>query len=108
MRILPWAITAAVLVHGTAYADNNQVQTGPVPNWATPSELMPVPDNASGLVFVRRQDILIHLDEKGQEQYFGYRIKILHPNALQIGNLSISWNPASGAPVIHTIKVYRG
>lgn len=108
LRILPWAITAAVLVHGTAYADNNQVQTGPVPNWATPSELMPVPDNASGLVFVRRQDILIHLDEKGQEQYFGYRIKILHPNALQIGNLSISWNPASGVPVIHTIKVYRG
>lgn len=97
-----------MLAHGTAYADNNQVQNGPAPNWVTPSEPLPVPDNASGLVFVRRQDALIHLDAKGQEQYFGYRIKILHSNALQIGNIAISWNPASGAPVVHSIKVYRG
>jgi transglutaminase-like putative cysteine protease len=56
---------------------------------------------------MRRQDVLVHLDEQGQEQYLGYRIKILHPNALQFGNLSIAWNPASGTPSVHVIKIYR-
>lgn len=57
---------------------------------------------------MRRQDVVVHLDEKGQGQYFGYRVKILHSNALQFGNLSITWNPAAGPPTVHVIKVYRG
>ncbi|MEK6637487.1 MAG: DUF3857 domain-containing protein [Pseudomonadota bacterium] len=68
---------------------------------------MSVPTDASGLIFVRRQDTLIHLDEQGQAHYVGYRIKILHPSALQLGNLSISWNPAAGAPTVHAIRVHR-
>lgn len=79
-----------------------------MPEWVVPSELLPVPDDSSGLVFVRRQDALIHLDEQGQAQYLGYRIRILHPNALQIGNISTAWNPASGSPVVHLVKVHRG
>lgn len=107
MRYIFSILIASILFHGSAYAQNNQVQRGPIPAWVDPSVLMAVPADASGLVFVRRSDILVHLDAKGQEQYIGYRIKILHPNALQIGNLSISWNPESGAPTVHTIKVYR-
>jgi transglutaminase-like putative cysteine protease len=72
-----------------------------------PSELMPVPEDASGLFFARRQDLLVHLDEQGQAHYLGYRIKILHPNALQLGNLSIAWNPSAGAPIVHAIRVHR-
>lgn len=68
---------------------------------------MPVPSNASGLVFVRRQDFLMHLDEHGQKQYLGYRMKILHPNALQLGNVSLVWNPASGVPQVHAITIHR-
>jgi hypothetical protein len=59
-------------------------------------------------VFIRRQDVLVHLNSKGQEQYLGYRIKILHANALQMGNLSLAWNPAAGAPTVHGVKVHRG
>jgi hypothetical protein len=66
-----------------------------------------VPSNASGFVFVRRQDTLVHLGEKDSRQYIGYRLRILHPNALQLGNLSIAWNPQAGAPIVHTIKVHR-
>ncbi|MBO9698014.1 MAG: DUF3857 domain-containing protein [Sphingopyxis sp.] len=69
---------------------------------------MPVPDDAGGLVFVRRQDVLVHLDEQGQAQYLGYRMRLLHPNALQVGNISTAWNPASGPPVVHFVRVHRG
>lgn len=95
-------------MHGPANAEDGKIQRGPVPEWAVPSELMPVPDDANGLFFVRRQDALIHLDDQGQAQYLGYRIRILHSNALQIGNISTAWNPASGPPVVHLIKIHRG
>lgn len=107
MRIPVSLFVAASLAAAPAQAQNDEVLRGPAPDWVTPSELLPVPDDASGLVFVRRQDTLVHLDDQGQAHYVGYRIKILHPNALQLGNLSIGWNPASGAPVVHAIRIHR-
>ncbi|KQZ33567.1 transglutaminase [Caulobacter sp. Root1472] len=68
---------------------------------------MPVPETATGAVFFRRQDAEIHLSDKGQAQYLGYRIRILQPSALQLGNISIAWDPAAGAPIVHGIKVFR-
>ena len=91
-----------------AYGKNDHVLRAPIPNWVTPTEPMAVPESATGLMFVRRNEALIHLDQQGQAQYQGYRIKILHPNALQLGNLAIAWNPAAGAPTIHIVKIYRG
>lgn len=101
-------LLAATLAHGPAFAKNDQVERGPAPRWVKTSDPLPVPAEASGLVFVRNQDIQVHLDEQGQLHYNGYRIKILHANALQAGNLSIAWDPASGAAVVHSIKVHRG
>jgi hypothetical protein len=98
---------AMAFAGGAAHADSTQVQRGPAPNWVVPSELMPVPEDAAGAVFTRRQDTEVHLDAKGQLLYSGYRIKILHPSGLNLGNLSIAWNPAAGAPVVHAIKIYR-
>jgi len=84
------SVCLASLLAGTAaYAAGNQIQTGPAPKWAVQSEAMPVPGDAAGAVFIRRQDTEVHLDGKGQLLYNGYRIKILHPNALQLGNLSL-------------------
>lgn len=91
----------------SAHAEDGQVARGPTPDWVVPSELMAVPEGASGLLFVRRQDIVAHLDDRGQAQYLGYRMRLLHPNALQLGNISIAWNPASGPPVVHMINVHR-
>src|SRR5687767_5837778 len=98
---------AASLVAGSAYAANDQVQRGPVPDWAVRSELLPVPEGAAGSVFLRRQDYWIHLDGNGQATYHGNRTRILHQNALQLGNLAISWNPAAGAPTVHAVRVHR-
>ncbi|MDK2761871.1 MAG: DUF3857 domain-containing transglutaminase family protein [Sphingopyxis sp.] len=101
-------IGAALLLPVAAHAEDERIARGPVPDWVVASEPMAVPADASGLVFVRRQDVLVHLDAQGQAQYIGYRLRILHPNALQAGNISTTWNPASGPPVVHMVKVHRG
>jgi len=69
--------------------------------------MLPVPENVGGPLFMRRQDLQIHLSDQGQAQYFGYRMKILQASALQAGNLSIAWNPDAGAPMVHEIKLFR-
>ena len=108
MRLPIFIFAALALTSTPVCARDDAIERGPTPGWVAQSELMPLPPEPAGLVFVRRQDTLIHLDERGQAQFTGYRMKILHPNALQLGNLSITWNPAAGAPTVHTIKVYRG
>jgi len=102
-----WLLAASTLVAGPVFAQSEQVRRGPAPAWVTSSELLPVPTAVSGPVFFRRQDVAVHLSDKGQAQYLGYRIKVLDSNALQIGNISIAWNPGAGAPIVHGIKVFR-
>jgi transglutaminase-like putative cysteine protease len=93
---------------GQAVAQDDRIGRGPVPEWVSQSELRAVPADAAGLVFVRRNDVLVHVDERGQSNFVGQRFKILHPNALQLGNIAVTWNPAWGTPTVHTIKIYRG
>jgi transglutaminase-like putative cysteine protease len=107
MRISVSIVGACLLVAGPAGAQSDQVQRAPVPDWVAPAELMSVPADATGLMFLRRNEVLTHLDQQGQAQYQGYRVKILHSNALQLGNLAIAWNPAAGAPTVHMVKIYR-
>ncbi|WP_200945211.1 DUF3857 domain-containing transglutaminase family protein [Caulobacter sp. Root1472] len=100
-------VSACVLVATSAFAQSQEIRRGPAPAWAVASSPMPVPETATGAVFFRRQDAEIHLSDKGQAQYLGYRIRILQPSALQLGNISIAWDPAAGAPIVHGIKVFR-
>lgn len=108
MRFVIFGALALAAATAAALGDDDSVLTGPAPEWVGLSELRDVPDAAGGLVFVRRNDILIHLDAEGMRQYTGFRMKLLHPSALQFGNLSIAWNPDAGAPVLHALKVHRG
>ena len=100
-------VSACALVATSAFAQSQEVRRGPAPAWAVASSPMSVPEAATGAAFFRRQDAEIHLSDQGQAQYLGYRIRILQPSALQLGNISIAWDPSAGAPIVHGIKVFR-
>ena len=106
MRV-PLMILTSMLVAGSADAQTDQVRRGAAPDWTVSSAPLPVPESVSGPVFIRRQDMEIHLGEQGQAQYVGYRVKILQSSALELGNISIAWNPTAGAPIVHDIRLYR-
>lgn len=101
-------MTSMLALAQPVHAANDQVLRAPPPDWVVPTEPMAVPEDASGLFFVRRNDFHVHLDDEGQALHHGYRIRILHPNALQLGNLSLAWKPSAGAPTVHAIRVHRG
>lgn len=99
-------VSASLLACGPLSAQE-EVLRGPVPDWVVPSDPLPVPDEPEGSVFFRYQDSIVRLHAKGQDQYVGQRVKILHPQALQIGNIQIAWNPAAGAPTVHHLRIHR-
>src|SRR5687768_7346101 len=88
-------------------AAGQQVAKGPPPAWAAPSEPLPVPADATGLLFIRQQDALVHLDARGQSTFVAQRVVLLHPQALQLGNVGIVWNPGVGAPMVHALRIHR-
>jgi hypothetical protein len=70
-------LAASMIVAGPVCAQTDQVRRGRPPTWIKPSTLLPLPATMTGPVFFRRQDVEVHLSDKGQAQYLGYRIKLL-------------------------------
>ena len=101
-----WVILGLICT-GPAQANNEAIAAGDRPDWARQSELLEVPDDADGIAFWRRQNVAIHLDDAGEQQFVSSRVRILDAAALELGNISIVWKPSAGAPVIHALAVHR-
>lgn len=99
-----WALFAAAPLWAAADA----IAIAPPPAWAKASTPLPAPADAAGLLFFERQDFQIHLDAEGQSQFQSYRVKLLHPQALQLGNVLLSWKPSSGSATVHAVAIHRG
>lgn len=99
-------ILAAIPIQ--AMARNDEVEINPaIPAWAQISAPLDVPPAARGTIFNRRLDAEIHLDKSGEQAFSSSLVRILDTNGLQVGNIQIAWNPASGKAVVHAVKVHR-
>lgn len=108
MKLLNTLVVLFCVLAGTpALAESEKVLRGPVPDWVDEIEPLAVPEDVSGLVFIRRQDMLVHLDDTGQSTFTAQHFVILHPQALQVGNVGIVWDPAAGDAVVHRLNVHR-
>lgn len=101
------AAALALFAWSPSFAASDRVEFGPPPAWSTQSVPSTAPASASGLLFFERQDLQIHLDAQGQSHYQSFRAKLLHPQALQLGNLMLSWNPSSGTATVHRVTIHR-
>jgi len=71
----------------------------PSPTLGTPS-----PDAPFRFVYSDQQ---VRIGRNGEENYSAYRMKILKPEALQVGNVTIGWNPSSGSATVHHLRIIR-
>lgn len=90
-----------------AAQDAPAIPLAPAPAWATPSEPLAVPDGVQGPVFMRRQDTFVRLTATGHDYFNSQMIRILQPQALEIGNIAIAWNPAAGEARVHKVVIHR-
>ena len=112
MKSYRLALAAAALFASTAvFADApKEVEYGPPPAWVVPA---PAPAagagaGASDAVFrVVYQDNQERVVNGTVESYSAYRVKILKPEALALGNVSVVWSPSAGSATVHYVRIIR-
>jgi hypothetical protein len=109
MRITLWAATAALgTLSSTVQADNKEVRYAPEASWVASVPAPTLAETPPGAaVRVGYFDNQVLLGSRGMEVYQAFRIRILKPEALQVGNLSITWNPAAGGATVHHLRIIR-
>jgi hypothetical protein len=105
-----WALTAALLLSASAVqAASRDVQYGPPANWVTPP---PKPTDSAtppgAPIRVIYGDTQVQLNTDGDSTYSASRIKILSPQALAAGNVTVPWDPSSSDLTVHELKIFRG
>jgi len=103
------ALAAALFVSAPVLADApRQVLYGPAPAWVrtiSPTAADAQPSDAAFRIIY--QDLQERVDKGKLESYTAYRIRILKPEALALGNIQIVWSPGAGTATVHYIRVIR-
>jgi tetratricopeptide (TPR) repeat protein len=100
---------AVVSIAGVAWAGSTTVQYGPAPAWVLPPPSPTATAPPPGAAFrVAYSDFQTSLGPDGSTTYSAFRIKILSPQALALGNVGAVWNPSTDDITIHTLRIIRG
>jgi TonB family protein len=99
---------AFCLFAGQIWAASKELHYGPPGDWVVPAPSptdAPAPPGAPYRYVY--SDIQVRLGPEGDETYTGQRVKILSPDGLSIGNVSLTWNPSTDDLIIHGLKIRR-
>src|SRR5437763_6241174 len=100
---------AALFVSTSAWGEPlSPVLYGPVPAWVAPppaSSTAQLPSDAP-LRFVY-QEQQQRVARGMEESYSAYRVKLLKPEALALGNLRVGWSPSAGSATVHFVRIIR-
>jgi TonB family protein len=97
------------MIAGLANAASRDVQYGPQPSWVLPAPKptdTAIPQGAPLRVIY--SDSQTHLGTDVDETYTAYRIKLLAPESLTLGNIALAWSPSTDDVFIHELKIIRG
>jgi hypothetical protein len=96
------------LIPVAAQAQDTDVHYGPLPGWVVPIQVRDAPANVKeGPVYITYSDLQVMADGAGTEQYQAYRMKLLRREALDFGNINLSWMPDSGSVTVHHLRIIR-
>src|SRR5512138_2842197 len=101
-------VAMAFAVASLAHAGQKEVQYTEPPSWIVPAPApteSPTPDGAP--LRVVYSDTQIHAGPDGLETFHAYRLKLLRPEALEVGNILVSWHPDAGDAKIHYLRIIR-
>jgi hypothetical protein len=104
LGVLPLILSA-----GSALAAaTGQVNYAPPGAWVLPPPTAPdAPAQPDAPFLFRYSDEQVRVGSAGEEVFRAYRLRILKPEALQAGNVSVVWNPSSGAATVHYLRIIR-
>jgi transglutaminase-like putative cysteine protease len=89
-------------------ADSSVVHFGQPPAWTLPAPRLTrqsAPDGPA-VRFVY-SDAQTRIGPDGTENFFAYKVKIVKPEGLPVGNVTVTWNPAAGSITVHRLNIVR-
>jgi hypothetical protein len=112
MSMVRGAVAVAALVaamSGQVSAGSNEVQYGPVPAWVVPLPSPTATEAPAGApVRVAYLDSQMHAGPNGEEVFSAWRMRILKPEGLAVGSISLEWSPDAGEATVHRLQILRG
>ena len=104
MRLLVCLLAGSV--PGFAQAADN-IDYGTAPAWVEPPPRSSSEPIDEGAFYVRFNDTQVRVTDLGTSTFSTYRIKIMQPEALQIGNLNVAWNPDTTDVTVNRLIIHR-
>lgn len=104
-------ILAAVVAANpiAAPAPVRDVTYAPPPAWrAPPPEATATPTPEGAAFRVVYNDTQVRVADGQSDTFVNYRVKILKPEAMDVGNVILSWQPAGGGATVHSVRILRG
>ena len=105
-RSLLLALSASSPAIAAPTADD--VRYGPPMAWVLPpptaSQAPAPPEAPARFAYVDSQ---VRIDADGERSYQAYRVKILKPEALPMGNINLAWLPSDGTATVHYLRIIR-
>lgn len=112
MRFSAPFLLVGMMAAGTVLAETKApgrtVRYAPTPAWviaAPPASEAPTPPGAPARIIYMDQQVRI--GARGDETYQAYRLKMLTPEALAAGNITVEWSPASEDMVVNRLAIIR-
>jgi hypothetical protein len=100
-----WIVMATA---GSAAAAAPEVRYAPPAEWVVPpAQTTATPAPAGAALHFLYSDTQVRVGPSGEERYFAYHVRLLKPEALQLGNISVAWSPAAGGATIHRLDIIR-
>ena len=100
-----WAISSMI---SNAAADSPEVIYAPPAKWVLPTpEGSPANVQDGTMIKMIYSDNQVKVGDGGDQVYTAYRIKILRPEALQAGNINVTWKPTTGSVTVHSVTLFR-
>jgi hypothetical protein len=101
-------LALALVSAAPAMAAEKNVRYAKPGNWVLPPPAPTSGATPSGAaVRVVYSDIQTRASEQGDEVYTSWRMKLLTADALAVGNISATWNPAAGGATVHHLNIIR-
>ena len=103
-----WRYLAAAACLANTPAPPPTVTYAPAPAWVAPPPLAttaaPQPGAPTRVVYYDQQ---VHVDATGSDLHTAWRMKLLAPQALAAGNLTLEWSPFTDPVTVNRLIIWR-
>lgn len=99
-----YASFALLSVEAQAASD---IRYGEAPQWVQPPPSRTGTPATEGAIDVRFNDTQVRILDSGLASFASYRIKLLQPEALPLGNINLAWDPQTTDVTVNRLIIHR-